>query len=193
MHMFIEIFCCGIAFFAVVNLVEYCCTGCDTDYDRINDTLFELNTAIKNTDIHQMNTIIRNRPDIINVKTKNPPLIEAAKTSNCEVIKILLDADADIDTVDEHGNTALMVACTYCHVPSFELIMKYNPNVNKMNDQEYNPLLFAVINDNQEMVEILMDKGAINHVNKHGIDCLTVCKSDMIKKILGGWKISVLV
>lgn len=72
----------------------------------------------------------------------------------------------DINIQDNNGNTALIYAIQYCKTSSTKSVVKLllsipNININLQNKYGWNALIYAIIYTDEEIVQLLLDKGAI--------------------------------
>lgn len=68
-----------------------------------------------------------------------------------------------VDVPDDIGWTQLMRAVDYAEMPTVELIVSRDADLNAQNPEGKTPLIFAARNGNLEMVKFLVAKGA--HMN----------------------------
>ena len=112
-----------------------------------------------------------NRPDVICYKdgrrAVTPALISAAFNGDTEMLQILLEAGADVNARDDEGSTALL-ECVMEYAPCVELLLKAGADVNARDCENNTALMFASIDGNPEIVQMLLEAGA--HVNVHGDD-----------------------
>ncbi|CAM9779578.1 unnamed protein product, partial [Hapterophycus canaliculatus] len=78
-----------------------------------------------------------------------------------------------IDTEDEHGNTALMVACQNCNVQLCEMLLRRGADVNHQNGRGNTALHYAMAYDTQGVLgEMLISRGGDDTAaNKDGLSC----------------------
>lgn len=88
-------------------------------------------------------------------------------SGDVDIVKLLIDNNANIDLVDKKGNTGLM----YCYeridnitLELVSLVIDAGVNINAINKNGYTALMFACqkINDNSQLlfIEHLLDAGA---------------------------------
>lgn len=90
-------------------------------------------------------------------------------------INILLAEDADIDTVNQQGNTPLMVAAKIGNMRILNILLSHNPDVNKQNKDGATALMIAAESGQYHVVEKLREHGAkLSIRDKDGNTALTL-------------------
>ncbi|PKD43109.1 ankyrin repeat domain-containing protein [Rhodohalobacter barkolensis] len=87
-------------------------------------------------------------------------IFEAIQNIDIVSLNVLLAEDADINSVDENGNTALMLASRIGNPRMVKIILAHNPNLNLQNDKGYTALMIASEQGQIHIVEQLMKLGA---------------------------------
>ena len=95
----------------------------------------------------------------INHKGWNP-LIYAATKGHTQIIEMLLDVGAKIDSTSDNGTTALMMAARGNHLEAVKLLLKSGANPNIRNESGGTALNFALGREHQKVVELLQLNGA---------------------------------
>ena len=88
-----------------------------------------------------------------------PSLIEAAKVGHVKCVQTLLEAGADVNTVDILGNTPISESAAFDRVECLKLLVKEGADVNIRNKAGDTPLLRAMYQLNR-CVELLVEIGA---------------------------------
>ena len=95
---------------------------------------------------------------------------------NIEIVKLLLNAGADIDKQDNHGDTALIYAAIKNNIEIVKLLLNSGADIDKQNNNGDTALIYAAYRNNLEIVEILLDYGAdefiLDYENKSFYDHL---------------------
>ncbi len=86
------------------------------------------------------------------------PLIYAATTGKTEIIKILIDNHAYIDSSSPNGVTSLMMAIRGGHVSAVRLLIEEDADVTVKNDAGETALDWAARASNTEMVRLIRSK-----------------------------------
>ena len=86
------------------------------------------------------------------------PLIYAATTGKIDIIKILIDNHAYIDSSSPNGVTSLMMAIRGGHVHAVRLLIEEDAEVTVKNDDGETALDWAERNKNAEMVRLIRAK-----------------------------------
>ena len=84
----------------------------------------------------------------------------ATNTGDAELTRRLLDAGADINALDDHGQTALMNAAHNGHLEVVELLVKRGANLNHTAKYHLTALMLSVIARHAEVVRVLVQAGA---------------------------------
>lgn len=86
---------------------------------------------------------------------------KAAYNGYCGALKILLDANADVDSrYGESCSTALHLAAEQGHTNIVKVLLKTGASADLPNDLEQTPLWFAVNKGHAEISQMLLDAGA---------------------------------
>ena len=129
-------------------------------------------------------------PNVYLAKDKLTPLMAAIKDGNLEIIKALLDKGADVNAKGgpKGGNlTALHLAIIKGDVAAARLILTQKNDVNSpMFDNGATPLMYAIANNNNEIVKELLSQGA--NVNAQEQDGLTALMLAVTGKNVEGVK-----
>jgi ankyrin repeat protein len=103
------------------------------------------------------------------IGVKNRALIAGAQMGNLDVIKTAIFAGADINAVDEDGNTALGIVCKddggYCEIDLAKYLLKNGASANA---GAHHPLMTAIYLGNKKLVKLLLNYGAdVNYVSPY--------------------------
>eukprot|EP00927_Polykrikos_kofoidii_P027054 TRINITY_DN23947_c0_g1_i1.p1 TRINITY_DN23947_c0_g1~~TRINITY_DN23947_c0_g1_i1.p1 ORF type:complete len:467 (+),score=83.85 TRINITY_DN23947_c0_g1_i1:78-1478(+) len=85
----------------------------------------------------------------------------AAKRSHTVVLDALIEANADVDVVDQNGRTALMVAAASGQTAAVEWLVRHNAAANVSSHYGYTALHYASLLPRPEMIELLLGAGAL--------------------------------
>lgn len=75
-------------------------------------------------------------------------------------INVLLSDGTDIDTVDQQGNTPLMIASKVGNTRILDIILSHNPDINKQNNNGTTALMIAAQTGQNHVVRKLVKHGA---------------------------------
>jgi ankyrin repeat protein len=128
----------------------------------------EIFNFIKKNSILEIEQFIQNGGDVNKKKDKYgySPLMVALNINNKDkdIIKLLLDNGADVNTISNYGMTPLMVAFNINNKKDKDIIKLLLDNGADVNAQDYDgrtPLLFAVLNNyDKDIIQLLVDTGA---------------------------------
>ncbi|MDZ7755652.1 ankyrin repeat domain-containing protein [Rhodohalobacter sp.] len=87
-------------------------------------------------------------------------ILEAIQNIDIVSLNVLLAEGADINTVDEKGNTALMLASKIGNPRMVKIILAHSPNLNQQNNMGYTALMVASEQGQVHIIEQLLKQGA---------------------------------
>ncbi|MFO7800282.1 MAG: ankyrin repeat domain-containing protein [Rhodohalobacter sp.] len=87
-------------------------------------------------------------------------ILEAIQNIDIVSLNVLLAEGADINAVDEKGNTALMLASKIGNPRMVKIILAHNPDINKQNNMGYTALMIASEQGQTHLVEELLKQSA---------------------------------
>ena len=116
-------------------------------------------------------------PSLVHICTVifNTPLQLAALTGNADVISILIQHGADINSRGEHGRTPLHAASFYGHVACIDELVRLGADVEaRDSEREATPLMLAAFHNHAASVDALINKhgASINAVENYGVTAL---------------------
>lgn len=90
--------------------------------------------------------------------------LAAARMGDASQIAQLLNRGVDPNTVDEQGNTLLILAAREGHAETVAALLKYRPKIGQRNAAGDSALMLAVLKGHDQVVDVLLDAGApVNH------------------------------
>jgi ribosomal protein S18 acetylase RimI-like enzyme len=95
-------------------------------------------------------------------KEKNKKLIKAAREGYTELVKLLLDAGADIEAKDKYGYTALIRAASNGYTEVVKLLLDAGADIEAKKENGDTALIRAASNGHTEVVKLLKQYGAID-------------------------------
>jgi len=119
--------------------------------------LFE---AIRDNDSEAMKRLLDKR---VNINARNEDGCTAlicACYKNIGTAKLLIEAGADVYTVDEEGETALMTASRRGNLEVVKLLIEKGADVNAENKAEWTALMRASMDGHLEVAKFLVESGA---------------------------------
>ena len=90
----------------------------------------------------------------------NPGWANALRRSDMETLERLLDAGADINARDQHGQTSLMIAARHGHGEVVRLLVNHGAALDHSAKYGLTALMLAVIGGHTEIVRVLVNAGA---------------------------------
>ncbi len=89
-------------------------------------------------------------------------LLRAARAGNADTVKTLLQSqNADVNGIDEHGNTPLIEAARFGHDEVVSALLIAKADVNAKNDEGKTALMLASEGGHDETVRALTQAGAL--------------------------------
>ena len=152
--------------------------------------------VINNNNFNELSKLLKNPDTDLNDRNSNgfTPLADVAYENNYIGIKMLCDAGADIDIVDNDGRTPLMLAVLKnifhddyrcIHI----LVEKYSANLEIKDSSGKTAALHAAECGNEDILIYLLDKGANPNISdKEGVTLIMHAYNSGIYKILMGDK-----
>lgn len=158
----------------------------ETPDERSNRLGIEFLDAVKNKDIEKVKDFIKQRIDInFQDLQKETALMIAINSGYFKIAKILIEAHANVNLVDEYGHTALLLAISELtrrivqekKIDEISQIIKslidLGANVNAIDRHGDSPLLLAAIYNQVEVVNCLIKAHVnVNLVDKDGVTSL---------------------
>jgi ankyrin repeat protein len=123
--------------------------------------------ACRKGDTSAIKAMIKVNPDTVNCRNEGgfTPLIIAGYKGQIEVVKLLLKHNADVNAKSGEG-TVLMGACFKGNVELAALLIKHHADVNSANDLGTTPLMYAILGQKIELINLLLDNGAVKDVKE---------------------------
>ncbi len=102
-------------------------------------------------------------------------IFTAIRSIDYTSINVLLSDGTNIDTVDQNGNTPLMMASKIGNARILDIILSHNPDINKQNNKGRTALMIAAEAGLIDVVKELVDHGAeISIEDANGNSALTL-------------------
>jgi len=138
-----------------------------------------LTIAVINNDITSTEFLLNHNADVIIASTINnmTPLMFALQNKNDKIVNMLNRNVKDINILDAHGNTALLIAITVdsLNMKVIKKLVTDTNQINIFNNFGVSPLFKAVFLDHIELVDYLLKNGAdVNLKNNDGLSVLEV-------------------
>ena len=87
-------------------------------------------------------------------------LVEASRSNNVKLVRLLLEIGADINRANSAGETPLYVASEMSNVEMVRILLEKGADINKAESNGQTPLMIAVASGHFEVVEVLLEYGA---------------------------------
>merc|ERR1719375_220313 len=127
----------------------------------INDTSVSLHDAARRGDLQRLQEFLKDGKDANSKDFKGvTPLGYAVGHDQLSVVKVLIDAKANLNEVDSAGNSAVHFAAGYGRVKVLEHLLARGANATKVNQMGMTPMAAAQQNNQQQAVALLQRHGA---------------------------------
>jgi ankyrin repeat protein len=140
------------------------------------DGVNNLVLAIKDNNIESVIELITENPDYVNyvLNTNLKPLHYAAAVGNVEIVRVLIEAGAELEASDKYGETALNIASAFGHADVVRQLLTAGAKVDARSNKGFTPLMGACSKTYSEVVQggyldtvrVLIEAGA--DVNARG-------------------------
>ena len=101
--------------------------------------------------------------------SSNLPIVREAAFGNADSVRNLAKSGADVNAVDENGDTAVVVASANGHKEAVAALIEFGANINQSDGKGETAIAAAIRAQNSEMVKTLYEKGAdLNQAVKSG-------------------------
>lgn len=115
--------------------------------------------SIKNNDLEQLKTLIKNGIDVnVGDKDNDTALIKATWYGNVDIIKFLIESGANVNLSNNDGETPLMNAAENADINVVKILLNKGADVNAKDNDDETALIKA--NGHTEIAELLKAYGA---------------------------------
>lgn len=102
--------------------------------------------------------MIANGCDINGTSSMGSPLMASVVKRNLEMVKLLLEKKANVNTTDANGTTALIYATMFKNYDVVRWLVKANADPNLKDNSGNSSLDYAILADDDQLIEILKSK-----------------------------------
>lgn len=127
---------------------------------RDNDHHTALMRATLMNDIATFKILVTNDTDPTSLKNKGDSLIIAARLGYTEMVKILLQNQADVNEKDEKGRTPLMISAEKGYQKIIQALLENNADINAKDNENNTALMIAKKKNRTEIIKLLKSAGA---------------------------------
>lgn len=126
----------------------------------------KLRKYITDQDLASIRAAVQRDPSLLNQqdsRTKRAPLYDAIRSGHLDVVNLLLELGASVDTVDSRKQTPLHFALTRRRPEIIKSILSKTENVNQQDGrQKATYLMYAIMfqNGNLDLIKTMLQKGA---------------------------------
>merc|ERR1711934_1079060 len=127
----------------------------------INDSSVSVHDAARRGDLQRLQEFLKDGKDVNSKDFKGvTPLGYAVGHDQLSVVKVLIDAKANLNDVDSAGNSAVHFAAGYGRVKVLEHLLARRADASKVNKMGMTPMAAAQQNNQQQAIAILKRHGA---------------------------------
>lgn len=153
----------------------------------IKSTTSDLFSAISNTDIHRIRSILDEGTEINVINEEGiTPFMYAVLTKRLDIVELLIQYGADIDTCNNEGYTSLFYSTTSNEL--LRLLLESGADVNKTTSEGYTLLMLIIVAENIEAIELLIEYNADtsikNNNNKTALDIALLYGNEHVIQLL---------
>lgn len=141
------------------------------DYSKGHRSPLEIAVSLGNSDI--VKHLLDNIDHVKSEFDEKYILHKAVQTRNINIVKLLLEAGANVNTVNKAGNSPLHFALDANNLDIFQLLLNFGANINAKNIDNITPLHLAVKlsngkDDYIKLIELLLKaRGEVNTAIKY--------------------------
>lgn len=143
--------------------------------------------ALKNNNSEMLNYLISKKANVNGETPFGSSLLSYAwlEQKNIQNTTFLLNAGANIDELDQNGNTMLISAIKQNNFSQIKDIVSFGANINKAGENGETPLSYAIENEDLKLIKFLISNGAdTNKIAKNGERPLTIAIEKGNSKII---------
>ena len=144
--------------------------------NAVGNNLLRLAAIKGNLEIFKV--LLKYKPDVQNIREHGVSILSQVasnernfdKNINLEMIKLLLESGADVNSRSKDGWTAISRAAGRGNIETMKILIQAGADINVKDKNDGTPLGSAIVNRQLKSVRILLDAGA--KINKTEIDFL---------------------
>jgi hypothetical protein len=113
------------------------------------------------------------------------PIWRAARNGHKKIVKMLVDAGADVDIPSVHGSTPLMIAGYKGHLDCMRILINGNADVNLTDERGWTALDHCINTASTSPLKLLIEAGVnVDHVSNDGCTAYSRTTCETIRKYL---------
>ncbi len=129
----------------------------------------ELIGAVKKSNLAAVEAALKAGANINYADELDWTALTYAARRDTDIVRILIDAGADVNCADVHGNSALMWATNAGHIDIVRLLLEQGADVNHADNNGNTALIWAARHGHEDIARMLIGHGAdINHTDNNG-------------------------
>ena len=138
----------------------------------------ELTKAVNSNDVKAVRELLGQSADPNEVVDGRPVLNLAALLGHVEIVRLLLDHDAEVDKKTAIGITPLMTAASAGRMEIVRMLLDENAAIEATSKAGWTALMYSVVGKDIEVMRFLIDKGAnVSIRGKKGETAESIAKS----------------
>lgn len=120
--------------------------------------------AAEEGDYETVHSFLQHSRDKSEIDLKNDigysPLALAVKNGHKSLVKLLIQAGADVDSVNNARQTVLFIACWANKIDMVKILVREGADLNKTDKRGWTPLMMAAHQGYEPIVRLLLESGA---------------------------------
>jgi len=117
--------------------------------------------------------------DIHDSSGEETPLIRATEGKHIDIIDILLDYDADLESLDRWGDTALLTAVNWGHPNVLAHLISKGAKLDLVSNSNNTPIVSSIKDNHEDMLIMLLEAGAKPDFGAFPPICRTIWRDDI--------------
>lgn len=110
-------------------------------------------------------TLLKITPPDHLIKKNSKVILYGIANNNIEIVKALLSAGFNIESVNKYGSTPLLTAITYGHYDMVEFLLDSGANIHVINKNKNTALSCALKHNHTKIFQLLISRGAVLDTN----------------------------
>ena len=142
-----------------LEYVTYLVTkGANVDIRDTNEYIFSYQKKLSSKETHPMHNLEKDDRETARLPSKTP-LMYTVEKNDIEMVRLLLEYNAEVNLQNEYGWTAFMIAIFYDHIDIAKILIESGADI-EIRDRKENRTIFMIVSHhgNMKMVEFLINE-----------------------------------